>query len=63
MAFSDGNEKMKKEDKIEEPEPYVPSEGSASDTDVDLLEQVRVKIDPVQKQVNDFLKNVNIYEE
>ena len=54
---------MKKEDKVEEPEPYVPSEGSASDTDVDLLEQVRVKIDPVQKQVNDFLKNVNIYEE
>ena len=68
MGFSaDGNEKKTKEvgkdGNESDPEPYVPSEGSASDTDVDLLEQVRVKIDPVHKQVNDFLRNVNIYEE
>ena len=44
-----------------EPQPYIPSEGSASELDSE--DTVRAKIDPIQGQVYDFLRNVNVYEE
>lgn len=44
-----------------EPQPYVPSEGSASDMDAE--DMLRAQIDPIKGQVYDFLRNVNVYEE
>ena len=44
-----------------EPQPYIPSEGSASDLDAE--DMIRAKIDPMKGQVYDFLRNVNVYEE
>ena len=45
----------------EDPVPYVPSEGSASD--VDPQDVLRARIDPYKGQFTDFLRNVSIYEE
>ena len=44
-----------------EPQPYMPSEGSASDLDADDI--LRAKMDPMKGQVYDFLRNVSVYEE
>jgi hypothetical protein len=36
---------------------------TTSDEEVIMSDSLRAKIDPVKGQVQDFLKNVNIYEE
>ena len=46
---------------IREPQPYIPSEGSASDLDAEDV--LRARIDPMRAQVYDFLRNVSVYEE
>ena len=47
--------------KKSEPQPYIPSEGSASDLDPEDV--IRGRMDPMSGQVYDFLRNVGQYEE
>ena len=58
FSFSQDNQQTRREP---EPQPYIPSEGSASDLDAE--DALRAKIDPMKGQVYDFLRNVNVYEE